>query len=72
MSVFNPDQTQTSPRSGLNPQLLMALLGALIFHGGLSVFGTYRYTYDAYVHIFFADHWTRGWFDHWDRGFSSF
>jgi hypothetical protein len=67
MSAFNPNhQNQTSPRSGLNPQLLMAMLGALIFHGGLSVFGTYRYTYDAYVHIFFADHWTRSWFDHWD------
>jgi hypothetical protein len=46
--------------------LLIALLGALLFHGGLSLFGTYRYTYDAYVHIFFADHWTRSWFDPWE------
>ncbi|MDM8531694.1 hypothetical protein QUF63_11020 [Anaerolineales bacterium HSG25] len=48
------------------PLLLVALVGALIFHGGLSIFGTYKYTYDAYVHIFFADHWRRSWFDHWE------
>lgn len=47
-------------------RLLVAVLGALLYHGSLSIFGTYRNTYDAYVHIFFADHWTRGWFDHWD------
>lgn len=46
--------------------LIIALLGALIFHGGLLLYGTYRNTYDAYVHIFFADHWRRSWFDHWD------
>ena len=47
-------------------RLLVAVLAALVYHGALSVSGTYRNTYDAYVHIFFADHWTRGWFDHWD------
>jgi uncharacterized membrane protein len=46
--------------------LIIALMGALLFHGALSIFGTYRNTYDAYVHIFFADHWRRGWFDHWE------
>lgn len=46
--------------------LIIALLGALVYHGGLSVYGTYRNTYDAYVHIFFADHWARSWFDAWD------
>lgn len=49
-----------------NPRLLVALLSVLVYHGGLSLFGTYRNTYDAYVHIFFADHWRRTWFDHWD------
>lgn len=46
--------------------LIIALLGALVYHGGLSLYGTYQNTYDAYVHIFFADHWTRGWFEPWD------
>lgn len=50
----------------IDPRLLVAVLGALLYHGVLSVYGTYRNTYDAYVHIFFADHWIRGWFDHWD------
>ncbi|MCB0168957.1 MAG: hypothetical protein KDJ97_00270 [Anaerolineae bacterium] len=54
---FNPN---------VNPLLLIALLSAIVFHGGLSLYGTYAHTYDAYVHIFFADHWTRSWFDHWD------
>ena len=47
-------------------RLLVAVLGALLYHGVLCIYGTYRNTYDAYVHIFFADHWARGWFDHWD------
>jgi len=50
----------------IDPRFLVAVLGALLYHGVLSIYGTYRNTYDAYVHIFFADHWTRGWFDHWD------
>lgn len=54
------------PNWQIDIRLLVAVLGALLYHGVLSIFGTYRNTYDAYVHIFFADHWTRGWFDHWD------
>ncbi|MCB0189895.1 MAG: hypothetical protein KDE31_36740, partial [Caldilineaceae bacterium] len=54
------------PAWSIDPRLLIAVLGALLYHGVLCVYGTYRNTYDAYVHIFFADHWTRGWFDHWD------
>ena len=58
----------TTPQTAwtIDLRLLVAVLGALLYHGALSVSGTYRNTYDAYVHIFFADHWTRGWFDHWD------
>lgn len=50
----------------IDPRFLVAVFGALLYHGVLSIYGTYRNTYDAYVHIFFADHWTRCWFDHWD------
>ena len=49
-----------------NMMAVVAVLAALLYHGGLSLFGTYRNTYDAYVHIFFADHWRRTWFDHWE------
>lgn len=65
-------ETQSQPpETGQEAQLarallIVALLGALVYHGGLSLYGTYQNTYDAYVHIFFADHWTHSWFDHWD------
>ena len=39
---------------------------AFVYHGGLLLSGTFKRTYDAYVHIFFADHYVRAWFDHWD------
>ena len=50
----------------LNPHLLLALVLAIIYHGGLLVSGSYTKTYDAYLHIFFADHYVRAWFDDWE------
>ena len=65
--VAPPDkQTVEKITWPIDIRLLVAVLGALLYHGVLSIYGTYRNTYDAYVHIFFADHWSRGWFDHWD------
>ncbi len=64
-----PDRSSRNPNSTRIPSRLLmtvAVLGALVFHGGLSLLGSYRNTYDAYVHIFFADHWRRTWFDHWE------
>ena len=49
----------------VNPHLLLALALALAYHGAL-LFYTFRRTYDAFVHIFFADHYARSWFDPWD------
>ncbi|MEZ4865133.1 MAG: hypothetical protein R3C14_27705 [Caldilineaceae bacterium] len=48
------------------PLLLVALFGALLVHGALGLYGSYANTYDAYIHMFFADHWVRGWFDPWE------
>ncbi len=45
--------------------LLLAIFLCLSYHGGM-VFWTFRGTYDAWVHIFFADHWRRTLFDHWN------
>lgn len=50
----------------LNPHLLLALALVLAFHGGLLLSGTFKRTYDAYIHIFFGDHYRRAWFDHWE------
>ncbi len=39
----------------------------LLFHGGLLLSGTFRGTYDAYVHMFLGDHYARDWFSTWDQ-----
>ncbi|MBB5634975.1 hypothetical protein HDE68_000860 [Pedobacter cryoconitis] len=45
--------------------LLVAMSLALITHGVIIYF-TLPKTYDAYVHIFFADHYSRFWFEPWE------
>ncbi|MEM7330717.1 MAG: hypothetical protein AAF490_01405 [Chloroflexota bacterium] len=56
-----------------NSVLLMALVICLAYHMTLS-FYTYTRTYDAFVHIFFGDHYARWWWDpfdpRWYTGFS--
>ena len=58
-------ETDINPAPRVNRNLALALLIALAYHGVL-IFYTFKRTYDAYVHIFFADHYARAWFDHWD------
>ncbi|XKF16038.1 hypothetical protein LL947_02435 [Halomonas sp. BLK-85] len=38
---------------------------AVMFHGGLLPF-THANTYDAFIHMFFGDHYHRSWFDPWE------
>lgn len=45
--------------------LLIALSLALLTHG-IIIYYTLPKTYDAFVHIFFADHYSRFWFEPWD------
>lgn len=45
--------------------LLVALAGCVLFHGGLLPF-THGNTYDAFIHMFFADSYHRSWFDPWE------
>lgn len=45
--------------------LMVALAGAVLFHGGLLPF-THANTYDAFIHMFFADSYHRSWFDLWE------
>ncbi len=50
----------------------LALLLGLLFHASIQFFA-FENTYDAYVHIFFADHYEKAWFDTWDyRWYSGF
>ncbi len=50
----------------VEPLLLVALALTIAVHGALLLSGSYRATYDAYVHIFFADHYARDWFSTWE------
>ncbi len=45
--------------------LALALVLGLIFHG-TSIFFTLESTYDALVHLFFANHYANDWFEPWD------
>jgi hypothetical protein len=47
--------------------LILALVGTFTFHAGLLFNGTLWGTYDAFVHMFFADHYARSWFDLWEE-----
>jgi len=54
-------------------RVAFAMWLALCFHGPLVVAGFYRYSYDAGVHEFFADHYLRSPFGLWDpRWFGGF
>ena len=57
-----------------NKYLIVALLVGLVFHGA-SIFLTLEATYDALIHVFFADHYANNWFEPWNykwyTGFSS-
>ncbi len=44
---------------------LIALVLGLLIHGSTLLY-TFENTYDAYVHMFFADHYSNGWFDSWN------
>ncbi|MBT8323297.1 MAG: hypothetical protein KJO94_07460, partial [Eudoraea sp.] len=48
-----------------NTILILALVAGLVFHGS-ALFFTLESTYDALIHLFFADHYAENWFDPWD------
>ncbi len=45
--------------------LFVALIVAVLFHGSALIYNIDK-TYDAFVHIFFADHYARSWFEPWE------
>ncbi len=51
---------------GRSPGLTTTLGVAVLTHGALLLSGSYQRTYDAYVHLFFADHYARDWFSTWE------
>jgi hypothetical protein len=43
-----------------------ACLLAFLLHGSLILAGVYRLSYDAFNHMFFADHYLHGWWSLWE------
>ena len=48
-----------------NKYLITAILLAVLFHG-TTIFFTLETTYDALIHLFFADHYATSWFEPWN------
>jgi hypothetical protein len=48
-----------------NKYLITAILLAILFHG-TTIFFTLEDTYDALIHLFFADHYESSWFEPWN------
>ncbi len=48
-----------------NKHLILALLIGIVFHG-TSIFFTLETTYDALIHLFFAEHYAGSWFEPWN------
>lgn len=48
-----------------NTLLILALFIGLAFHGS-GIFFTLESTYDALIHLFFADHYAQSWFEPWN------
>jgi len=48
-----------------NKYLVVAILVGLVFHG-TAMFFTLESTYDALIHLFFADHYANSWFEPWN------
>lgn len=51
-------------KQSTNKYLITALLIGLVFHG-TAMFFTLETTYDALIHLFFADHYANSWFEPW-------
>ena len=47
-----------------NKYLIAALILGLVFHGS-TIFFTLENTYDALIHLFFAEHYANNWFEPW-------
>jgi len=55
-----------APQSAFSPRPIVSVALAVLLHGALLVAGSFRSTYDAYVHIFLGDHYARDWFSTWE------
>jgi hypothetical protein len=50
----------------ISKKLILALLLTAFANITIQIFQVHKYTYDAYTHIFFADHYRRDWLSFWE------
>ena len=50
----------------IGKKLLLAAMSLALLTHGIIIYFTLPKTYDAFVHIFFADHYSRFWFEPWE------
>ena len=48
------------------PRVRLATLLAFLSHGIFIITARYHFSYDAYVHTFFGDHYLHDWWSLWD------
>lgn len=63
---MNPARTDPSSDTYKGKKLLLAAMALGLLTHGIIVYFTMPKTYDAFVHIFFADHYARFWFEPWE------
>jgi len=61
-----PSNSETKAWHGMDRRLLLAIGLALIGHWPFVAAARYRLSYDAYVHMFFADHYRLNWWALWE------
>lgn len=66
MKTADDDNMSNRSATWQDPRLRWALVVAVLVHGSLLAAGSYQDTYDAWVHIFFGDHYARDWFSTWE------
>ncbi|WP_034887508.1 membrane protein [Gillisia sp. Hel_I_29] len=52
-------------KEATNKYLIAALIIGIVFHSS-SIFFTLENTYDALIHLFFAEHYSNNWFEPWN------
>jgi len=58
--------TITSIFNTLTNTAFLPIIVSLCANIPANILGVHRFSYDAYTHMFFADHYMRGWFNLWD------
>ena len=63
--IYKIDNNKFLVKEESNKYLIAAILVGLVFHSS-AIFFTLENTYDALIHLFFANHYAHSWFEPWN------